>query len=168
MLTQLGRPYEQLEDARQALIRQIRRLDALRLHHKPSPERWSILEDLHHLVLAEQKTTLEKGSLPAAEPGDPDMLAMVLHVLDQDIVVDVPDSAMVPDGEVELEDLIRAWDQARLRLHRFLESCGPEDLQTPVSRHAVTGPLTLVECMQLIASHFHHHRRRIEAAIARL
>ncbi len=168
MLIELAEHYEQLEEARQTLIQQVRRLDALTLHHKPSPERWSILEDVQHLVLAEQKTFLEKGSPPAAEPGNPDMLAMVLHVLDQDIVVDVPDSAMVPDGDVELVDLIRDWDQARHRLHRFLESCGPDDLRTPVSRHTVAGPLTVVECLHLIASHFHHHRRRIEAAIERL
>jgi hypothetical protein len=41
-------------------------------------------------------------------------------------------------------------------------------LERPVSRHPVTGPITVVECLRLIDSHFHHHRRRIEAAIEQI
>jgi hypothetical protein len=90
---------------------------------------------------------------------------MVLQVLDQDMVVDVPDPDMVPDGDAALEDLIRDWEAARKRLHAFLEACGPDDLDAPVSHHAVAGSLTVIECLRLLGSHFNHHRRRIEAVL---
>ncbi|MDJ0666979.1 MAG: DinB family protein [Desulfobacterales bacterium] len=167
MLTELRQQYDQLEDARLALVKKVRELNPKLLRYKPEPERWSILEDLQHMVLAEQKTALKLGTAAVFGEKNPEMLAMVLQVLDQDMVVDVPDPEMVPDGDAALEDLIRNWDQARKDLYRFLSDCGPDDLEAPVSHHVVAGPLTVVECLGLLASHFHHHRRRIEAAIDR-
>jgi uncharacterized damage-inducible protein DinB len=166
MLTALQQRYEQLEDARLALIRKVRRLAPRMLNHKPGPDQWSIMEDFQHLVLAEQKMALKIGTVAITEEQNPEMFEMVLQVLDQDIVVDVPDPAMVPDGDAVLDDLIRDWEQARKRLYRFLNACGPDDLDSPVSHHAVAGPLTVVECLRLMAAHVDHHRRRIDAALA--
>lgn len=167
MLNGLQRHYDELEDARLALIRKVRKLDVQRLSHKPDAQRWSILEDLQHLVLAEQKTALKIGTAAVAVEKNPEMLAMVLQVLDEDVVVDVPDPEMVPDGDAALEDLIRDWEAARKRLRAFLETCGPDDLEAPVSHHTVAGSLTVVECLLLLGSHFNHHRRRIEAVLAK-
>jgi hypothetical protein len=165
MLRELQDPYDTLEEARLALIHKVRGLEPERLNHKPGPDRWSILEDFQHLVLAEQRTSLKAGSVSESEERKPGMFEMVLQVLDHDTVVDVPDPGMVPDGNATLESLITDWEKSRINLLKFLESCGPEDLERPVSRHPVTGAITVVECLRLIASHFHHHRRRIEAAI---
>jgi hypothetical protein len=93
------------------------------------------------------------------------MLAMVLHVVDQDVVVDVPDPDMVADGDAVLENLIRDWEQSRQRLCRFLDGCAPEDLRMPMSYHVVAGPLRAIERLRLSASHFNYHRRPIDVAI---
>lgn len=165
MLDELQQNYDALEKARLALIHKVISLEPEQLTHKPGPDRWSILEDLQHLVLAEQRTILKVDSVPDSEERKPGMFEIVLQVLDHDTIVDVPDPGMIPDGDATLEGLITAWDKSRIELLEFLESCGPEDLERPVSRHPVTGPITVVECLRLIDSHFHHHRRRIEAAI---
>jgi DinB superfamily len=165
MLNELQDSYDALEEARRALIHKVRGLEPERLNHKPGPDRWSILEDFQHLVLAEQRTSLKARSVLDSETRKPGMFEIVLQVLDHDTVVDVPDPGMIPDGNATLESLIADWDNSRINLFKFLESCGPEDLERPVSRHPVTGPITVVECLRLIDSHFHHHRRRIEVAI---
>jgi hypothetical protein len=165
LLTALQRQYDRLEDERQKLIEKLRRMDPALLSHKPGAERWSILEEIQHLVLAEQKTSLNKEMKKPGEK-NAEMLAMVRHVLDQDVVVDVPDPEMVPDGDAAIEDLFRDWEEARRHLYGFLESCGPDDIQALVSHHAVAGHLTVVECLRLITAHFNHHRRRIEAMAA--
>lgn len=167
MLKPLQDQFEALERGRLALIGEVRRLTPLQLNHKPGPNRWSILQDVQHLVLAERKTALAAGALTDAEKKTPDMLKAVLQVLDHDVTVDVPDPDMVPDGDADLEDLIRDWERMRQRLHGFLEDCQPEDLQRSAAHHAVAGPLTVTECLGLMASHFNHHCRRIEASIAR-
>jgi uncharacterized damage-inducible protein DinB len=167
MLSELQDSYDTLEKTRLALIHKVLALEPERLNHKPGPDRWSILEDFQHLVLAEQRIALKARPDMDSEEKKPDMFKIVLHVLDQDVVVDVPDPAMVSDGNATLEDLIQDWEQARKRLFQFLEGCGMDDLERPVSRHPVTGPMTVVECLRLIDSHFNHHRRRIEAAIER-
>ena len=166
MLPDLQDQFDRLEDGRRTLIETLRQLPDPSLLHKPAPERWSILEEFQHLVLAEQKTGLDFGEAFASEEQKPGMLEVVLQVLDQDMIVDVPDPAMVPNGNAALEELIREWADARSSLRQFLDSCGPDDLQTPVSRHPVTGPLKVGECLRLIASHFDHHCRRIETALA--
>ena len=167
MLTELQQQYDQLEASRLSLIRKVRELDIQTLRHKPEPERWSILQDIQHLVLAEQKTALKLETATVSGDKNPEMLAMVLQVLDEDVVVDVPDPDMVPDGDASIEDLIHDWEAARQRLHTFLETCGPDDLDAPVSHHTIAGSLTVIECLGLLASHFHHHRRRIEAVLAK-
>jgi len=168
MISELQDQYNTLEEARLALIHKIRGLKPERLNHKPGPDRWSILEDFQHLVLAEQRTSLKAGLVSDSETRKPGMFEIVLQVLDHDTVVDVPDPGMIPDGNATLENLIAAWDKSRTGLFKFLASCGPEDLERPVSRHPVTGPITVVECLRLLTSHFHHHRRRIEAAIEQI
>ncbi len=168
MLSELQDRYNTLEEARLALIHKVRGLKPERLNHKTGRDRWSILEDFQHLVLAEQRTSLKAGSVLDSEERKAGMFEMVLQVLDHDTVVDVPDPGMVPDGNATLEGLITDWEKSRIDLFKFLESCGPEDLEHPVSRHPVTGPITVVECLRLIDSHFHHHRRRIEAAIEQI
>ena len=168
MLDELQQKYDALEKARLALIHQVISLEPEQLKHKPGPDRWSILEDFQHLVLAEQRTTLKAGLVSDSEEKKPGMFEIVLQVLDHDTAVDVPDPGMIPDGNATLENLIAAWDKSRIGLFKFLESCGPEDLERPVSRHPVTGPLTVMECLRLIDSHFHHHRRRIEAVIEQI
>ncbi|MGD9330213.1 MAG: DinB family protein [Desulfobacterales bacterium] len=165
MLKELRQHYDQLEAGRLALVKRVRELPPKMVNLKPGQDHWSILEDVQHLVLAEQRAALGVGAIQDTGAKNPDMLKMVLQVLDQDVAVDVPDPAILPDGKVELEDLIEDWEQARKRLHDFLETCGPEDLETPVSSHPVTGPLTVVDFLRLIDSHFNHHRRRIEAAV---
>jgi hypothetical protein len=168
MLSELQDRYNTLEEARLALTHKVRGLEPERLNHRSGPDRWSILEDFQHLVLAEQRTSLKAELIAESEERKPGMFEMVIQVLDHDTVVDVPDPGMVPDGNATLEGLIAAWDKSRIDLFKFLESCGPEDLERPVSRHPVTGPITLVECLRLLASHFHYHRRRIEAAIEQI
>jgi uncharacterized damage-inducible protein DinB len=168
MLDELQQKYDALEKARLALIQKVRALEPERLNHKPGPDRWSILEDFQHMVLAEQRTSLKAGSVSDSEEIKPGMFEIVLQVLDHDTVVDVPDPGMIPDGNATLENLIAAWDKSRTGLFKFLESCGPKDLERPVSRHPVTGPLTVIECLRLIDSHFNHHRRRLEAAIEQI
>ena len=165
MLDELQQKYDALEKARLALIHKVISLEPKQLKHKPGADHWSILEDVQHLVLAEQRTSLKDGLVSDSEERKPGMFEIVLQVLDHDTVVDVPDPGMIPDGNATLEGLITAWDKSRTGLFKFLESCGPEDLERPVSRHPVTGPMTVVECLRLIDSHFNHHRRRIEAAI---
>ena len=167
MLKQLQEHYDTLEKNRLALIRTIRGLTPRQLDHKPGTDRWSILEDFQHLVLAEKSTLLEAGAVLDSAGKKPDMLEVVLQILDHDVVVDVPDPAMVPDGNADLEDLIRDWEASRKRLFHHLEDFGPEDLETPVASHPVTGPLSVIDLLRLISAHVGHHCRRIEAAIAR-
>jgi uncharacterized damage-inducible protein DinB len=168
MLSELQDRYNTLEEARLALTHKVRGLEPEQLKHKPGPDRWSILEDFQHMVMAEQRTSLKAGSVSDSEEIKPGMFEIVLQVLDHDTVVDVPDPGMIPDGNATLENLIAAWDKSRTGLFKFLKSCGPEDLERPVSRHPVTGPLTVIECLRLFDSHFNHHRRRLEAAIEQI
>jgi len=165
MLQELRDHYDALEEGRLALIRKVRDLPPDLLNRRPGADRWSILEDIQHLVLAERKTALGADAARDAGKRDPEMLKAVFQVLDHDVAVDVPDPDMVPDGDADLEDLIREWETSRQDLQRFLENCGPDDLERPAARHTVAGPLTVLETLRLLASHFGHHRRRIEAAI---
>jgi uncharacterized damage-inducible protein DinB len=165
MLEEVQEHFDKLEKGRLALLQKVSHLPAELVTRKPGPDRWSILEDVQHLVLAEQRTVPGAGSISDSDEKNPDMLKVVLKVLDQDVAVDVPDPAMMPGGEAGLEDLIQDWEQVRKRLHEFLANCGPEDLGKPVSIHPVTGTLNVVDLLHLIDSHFNHHRRRIEAAV---
>jgi len=166
MHTELRKRIGALDRIRRALLDEVEALAPEVVEAKPRPEKWSILEIVEHLVIAEREIL---GGLPDASQlsgkrrsvKNRVLYAVVMTVLRYPIPVKVPSRGMVPKGESSLAELRSQWDEN----HRWLTSCvtslDEEGLCQAVFVHPVAGPMTVMQAVRMDQIHVERHTRQI-------
>ena len=154
------------DDTRRRLLDEMESLDPVWLVAKPIPGKWSMIEIVEHLVLAER--AVFKG-LP-----DPSRLVeenrdlghrvrylLVLFILTSGIPVRTPSPAMVPQGGRGLAELRRLWDENQHWLRSCLAHLGEGAGRKAVFEHPIAGPLTASQAVRMGQVHVDGHVRQI-------
>src|SRR5215212_6434811 len=120
-----------LDERRQALLDDVEALSADRLTARPLPGKWSILEIVEHLVLAERhvlRNLPEPSQLVERRRGLEARIRypVVIFVLKYGIPAEVPSPRMVPTGSASLADLRRQWDESQQWLRSYVDGLGPD------------------------------------------
>ncbi len=154
----------QLDAGQAALLAALQGLSATQAVFKPSPERWSILECLEHVVLA------EKGMLYLIRHGDPDEKRQAPGAEADPVVVAVatdrghkrtaPEVAQPRGRFATLEDARKAFLSARERTLEFVGQC-TENLRTCWTVHPVAGEMDCYRCLLVLATHPSRHAAQI-------
>jgi uncharacterized damage-inducible protein DinB len=154
-----------IETRRRELLAEADRLTVEQLTFRPTPNDWSALEVLEHLV------KVEEAIAPRIRPRDPRTLMEAARVkaairamrlaAGVGVRLKVPVQTIVPLGGVTLSDLVHRWEAAQEAMRRALEGFGPGDWSRPMMRHTVLGRLTPAEGLAFIHWHIGHHRRQI-------
>jgi DinB superfamily len=154
------------DDQRRALLDELAALPPEALKAKARPDKWSILEIVEHLVLAERFVL--GGLRPAAElVARPRSLKnrciypIVLFVLKFSIPVKVPAKRMLPTGQASLADVRSAWDENLRWLRAYVAGLAPGGGRSAVFLHPVAGPITLTQALRMDRLHFAVHLRQI-------
>ncbi len=133
---------------------------------RPAPGRWSGLEILEHLILAERDIL---GGLPPREAlvARPRSLRnrairlLVVGVLRFAIPVKVPTRRMLPTGEASLADLEATWAATHRWLGDLVEGLAPGEGDPAWFRHPVAGPITVDQALSMDALHLKVHLRQL-------
>jgi hypothetical protein len=138
------------------------------LEARPIAGKWSMLEIVEHLVLAERavfQDLPDPSRLVARERNAADRIKyqLVLFVLWSGIPVRVPSPRMLPQGGRSLVELRRLWDENRAWLKSCLDYLSPAGAGRAVLRHPVAGPLTVPMAIRLGQVHIDRHMRQIKA-----
>ena len=157
---------QRFDRTRQHLMEEMSTLDAARLNATPMPGKWSILQIVEHLVVAERAVFLGLPNpldLVARTRGVGHHLryALVMSVLSLGVPVRVPSPTMVPRGGHELGALGRMWDENQLWLRRVAERLGSEVARAAVLVHPIAGPLTVAQGVRMGHVHVDGHIRQI-------
>lgn len=161
-MTRLLRRLERIEALRDALLAELDEVPPDRRTVRPGPDRWSPVEIVEHLVLAERDVL---GDLGPGEP-TPRRWPTLVHrirygavwaVLRFGIPVRTPSRGMDPTGERSPSELREAWVEGHRRLRRFLEGLDREGRRRPVFHHPVAGPLTPGAALRLMETHMRRH-----------
>ena len=173
MLPALQSRFDAIEDRRKAFLAHLASMDDGKLHYRPKPTAWSLLQVAQHLVLLEQlvlKTTLRDPKPGVRRHWWHRIGAwMVGFVFRFGFRVPAPTRMVVPLNEKPLGESAAQWSELRAKLMAFLETCTPERAKAFGFRHPVSGPQDVYGTLDFIASHHDHHLRqvgRIEAAYA--
>jgi hypothetical protein len=159
----LGRDYQELFNT-------LGTFNPEQLHFKPGAGKWSLLQIIEHLVLAEISVLNCRPDLqrPIAAPKrlfNAFNYLLVVGVLKLGIPVPVVSSDMEPQGDLSLSSLYRQWDTNRQKLKRHMQA-PPSDLKNRLLFcHPVAGPLTLKKTLHVGRLHFHSHRSQIDRNI---
>ena len=171
MITTTAETFQGLTQKRSQLFQKLDELSDEILHFKAGPDKWSIVEVIEHLVIAEEDLLQQlSANIPAStlNPASktPDRYRMVIKVMEEDIEVDVPDKRAEPRGRLTLEELIGKWDDIRDRLSEYLDGIKAENKDDLVYRHPFGGPLNVIEALHFIEVHFDNHMRHIDRVVA--
>ena len=166
----LERRIRRLSEKRDALMADLEALPPSHLTARPISGKWSILDIVEHLVLAER--VVLQGLPSPSELSERKRLLkhrilylVVLFVLKARIRVRVPSSKMVPRGGHTFHELHSQWDSTHLWLQDYIAQLNPEDHRRTVFRHPVAGPVTLAQAIQLDSAHVDGHLRQIRRLI---
>ena len=167
MLSDIQETFDNLEIKYGKLLQQLNPLTDDVLYFKAGADKWSIVEVIEHLVLAEENMQEQLSGATAAPTLDPhDRSAknfhIVIKVMTKDIPVDVPDESLEPHGQLSLEELLGRWDDTRKKTRAYIDEINSEKVEDLVYRHPFAGPLNMAETLRFIDVHFDNHMRHID------
>ena len=173
MVSEIQQAFNSLEDKLGKLLQQLDSLSAESVYYKAGADKWSIVEAIEHLVIAEENM-LEQltGGATTVNLDPQDRSAknfqIVIKVMERDIPVDVPDESMEPHGKFKLEELLDRWDTVRQKTRAYIEAIGSDDAADLVYRHPFAGPLDMTETLRFLDVHFDNHMRHMDKIKARM
>jgi hypothetical protein len=170
MLLNIQQQYDSLKLKLEALLQLIDSQTDEVLSFKAGPDKWSIVEVVEHLVIAEegllkQLSTNIPDSTLDPEAKTPEKHQTVIKVMERDIEVDVPHESLEPHGHIALEDLLIQWNEIREKLPGLLAEIKPEKKDDPVFQHPYGGPLDIADTLQFFEVHFDNHMRHIDRVL---
>ncbi len=171
MLSDIQKTFDNLEIKYGKLLQQLNSLTNDELYFKAGEDKWSIVEVIEHLVMADENMLEQLTGKTSAVNLDPqDRSAknfhIVIKVMTRDIPVDVPDESMEPHGQFALEELLDRWDDTRKKTRAYIDGINSEKAEDLVYRHPFAGPLNMAETLRFIDVHFDNHMRHIDKIIA--
>lgn len=139
---------------------------------KPSPDRWSILEYVEHLAIADDGLVgLVKHAMtqPATPETAEDRAARERRIRSTNMprgANHAPDSLVPPGKYADLGEALRAFEEARDRTVEFTRSV-QGDLRSHFHNHSVLGPLDAYQWLLANARHVETHSKHIMELRAR-
>ena len=128
----------------------------------PSPERWSPVQTVQHLVLVHEgaATILARATAPVGEPHHPSWWrpAVMRFVLRAGIRIRAPTPRVLPAGMVPVAVLAERWKAAQAALRGTLEAKGARWGNSGVFRHPLAGWLDPAQTLDFLSDHIDHHR----------
>ena len=161
---------KQLAESRERFFQTVRGLTAEQLNYKPAPDRWSVAENLEHVVLVERrgmgfvasslKQTANGGT--TGYPGSHE--SFVAMVRDRSHPRRGPE-AVQPKGGKPLHQLLQDYDAARKFTCDILANPSA-DFRSHFAAHPIFGQLDCYQWILVMAAHSDRHRAQSEEVIA--
>ena len=151
---------------RNALLDEMETVEPAKLLARARPGKWSMIEIIEHLVLAERSVfqgLAEPSQLTAraTRPGDRFRYLLVMFVLKNGIRVQVGTPAMLPQGGCDLAELRRLWDENQTWLRARLDGLDAEGASKAILEHPQAGPINLKQAVAMSQAHLDAHIRQI-------
>ncbi|HWZ45014.1 MAG TPA: DinB family protein [Candidatus Saccharimonadales bacterium] len=159
----------QLDQTRERLLRAAQGLSREQLLYRPEPGRWSVADNVEHLVVAEGRLI---GLMEKLLQEPPDLITrsalddgqVVAKVGTVESRVQSPEHAL-PTSRWSTEDLLPEFEKTRQRTRNFV-STTDGDLRHHFVRHFLFGDLDCYQWFLLIGAHCNRHSAQSEAVIA--
>lgn len=173
MNAKLLEKFEDAERKRNKMLDELKNYSDEILNTKPSPDSWSPIQVIHHLILSEQNTVgyLRKKSLGLAQARKTGLSAWIRINLTRlllsmpflkrqapPMIAKVPDSA----GFEESREL---WQSTRDDLKILLDQLPESATERALFRHPFAGMFNLLQMLDFLTAHAMRHDRQIKRAL---
>ncbi len=165
--------FERLERQRTELIDALRAADPAALVRQPAPGRWSALQNIEHLILAERGSLRyllykrQQGEAPAPlDASAPWRLGLLLISLWQPTLrFAAPAPVSQPPNDRPMAAVAADWAELRAELRQFLEQAPYDWHRAAAYRHPRAGRMTFVGMLRFFEAHVARHRRQLLSAL---
>ncbi len=169
-LHQLDRLDQQLS----ALFRKLEPYDATQLNHRPADGGWTVLQVLHHLILAE---TASLGYVQKKLSFNPTLEKAGARATWRLFVVDfyfrMPTKFKAPKGvdrsalpdESDFESTRKQWENQRKALRHYLSHLPEERFDRELYKHPFAGKMTLRQMLKFFGMHIKRHQKQINRVL---
>lgn len=130
---------------------------------RPAPDRWSVLECVEHVILAENGlfTLLTMNSAPAASPADGSREeTFVRNLTNRNRKIEAPEFARPTGRFPTLTSAVEEFCRSRARVAGYLEQC-EDDLRSRTAMHPIAGMVSGQELVVILAFHPARHAMQI-------
>ncbi len=154
---------------RYELFEKLKEIDNQTLNLKPNPEKWSIIQIIHHLYKSEQLSivyikrkinntqNIKKSGTASFIRGK--LLEWALKfpakLKAPENVSDVPDFAELDIYKIE-------WEKLRNNLSEIIENTDSKLLMSDIFKHPSIGNMNIIYALKFMHAHFNHHKKQID------
>lgn len=162
-----------LEAAKAEIYRTVADLPEEALGKKPAPDKWSLLDLIHHLMLVEsfalqqfeetQNQKIKKTWLDRIKFG------MAKFALDTGQKIAVPVADVDPGNvtPVRWSELQEEWTDVRRRFRAIVDGLSDEELTYCYFTHPLAGNFTCEDGLIFLVKHWEHHKPQWNKLLAR-
>ena len=156
-----------MEEQKVALLELAASLDETTLTAKSGEDKWSVLDVIEHMVLAEYHVFQGWPETTQMKAGKRTLMGimfyyMVLFILRYHIPVQVLDKDMVPSGKHTLQELTAMWDKSHNWLRSYLTQLDQNGLRRAVFTHPASGPMIPKQMIKMMEAHMNRHIDKID------
>lgn len=166
---QLENQFKKFEQDRKALLDSLKAVANDKLAQAPSPDKWSVIQILNHLVMAEygtfgymKKKILAVDSLEKAGFSSWLGVQFIKLYLALPLKTKAPKGIDQPAGNEKLEEVVAKWDKLRANWYEFLSQIKDDDLEKALFKHPFGNRLNIYQTIEFCDAHFKKHEKQIK------
>ena len=165
MLDEIERLCGRLEQSRTRVLGLVEATDQRQRSVQQAEGKWSMLQVIDHLILAEEGTlrVFEQGPPPEPKVKVRSLLALraIEGLFGLRLRLRVPSKSLTPREPESLEALRLRWTMVSDGITQYAGALEPDDLRQPRFRHPVAGWVTVGQGLDFLERHIRHHERQI-------
>jgi uncharacterized damage-inducible protein DinB len=172
MKEKLLRSFDESEKARHQLLARLDALPADCLSQRPSPEAWSVVEVIVHLIKAENATLsylrkkLEVGGHGKASAFAAVRTSFLNLMLRLPIKFKAPRVVQLEKGiDIPYSEAKGQWDAVRASLREAYETLDPALVSHDLFKHPFAGKMNLLQSMRFMHQHMTRHIGQIDRTV---
>lgn len=158
----------QLQQTRDALLKDVQGLTDAQLEYKPAADRWSVIECVEHITLIEKAITEGEQHL-VQQPANPerkkDIKAtdeqILKNVEDRSHKVKAPEYGVPKHTYGSNAETIKAFTDQRDKLIAYVTDT-KDELRAHIMDHPALGPVDAYQLLLLDAAHTNRHTQQLE------
>jgi uncharacterized damage-inducible protein DinB len=157
-----------LDQDRIALDRQLRQLDNQVLNQPSAPGKWSALQTLRHLIMAEEQSLAYirkklKDPTRAKKPGLSTWFrsGLLLGWFKLGMKAKAPPAFAAIDPNQDRDTVLADYSRVRQELAAVLDAVPADVVDRELFRHPLAGRMDLGSALSFFRAHFRHHQKQI-------
>jgi len=169
MRAKLNSTFDEIEVLKTDILTDFEQLSIHQLSFKPNSRKWSLLQVIEHLMLAEtgslnyvNKKLLDPSTLEAYSFKAAFRFKLLQLIFKSPIKIRNRPTSVTPTLEPDIKDVKLRWDIARKALRKFIDAYDDNTLKKLVYKHPFAGRINALQMILFFKLHIKHHKKQIE------